>query len=122
MPNAVRQVLDVQVRLIDDMAGEEAVPFQLAKVLGEHFMGDVGHGALQIVEASRAPSPEQPEDQRFPFAAHDVNRELDRTGVGLLSPRKHFRTPCGRQRTGWCVDAPSVVEVNDSQYRDRRWK
>ena len=85
----MRQVLDLQVRSPDDMAGNEAVPFQLAKVLGEHFMSDVGHGALQIVEAPRAPSSEQPEDQRFPFAAHDVDRELDRTGVDLLSPRRH---------------------------------
>jgi hypothetical protein len=108
-----KTILDLQVRSTDDIAGDEAIPFQLSKLLGEHFVSDVGHSALQIVEAPRTPGSEQPEDQRFPFAAHDVDRELDRTRVSLLSPRRHVSPPVAGKRTGWCVDAPSVAIVND---------
>jgi hypothetical protein len=80
-----KRVLHLQARLTEDGARHKAIAFQLAEVLDEHLVSDVGDGSLQIVETLRTAVPEQPEDQRFPLAAYDVDRQLHGTGVGLLS-------------------------------------
>jgi len=85
-PKGGEAILHLQARL-DDGAGYKAIAFQLTQVLREHLMSDLGHGSLQIVEPSRLTVPEQPKDQRLPFAADNVDRQLHGAGVRLLSTR-----------------------------------
>ncbi len=55
--------------LIVDFALDDAVAFQLAQVLREHFMGDAGGEALEFAEAVDAVI-EAPQDPRLPFPAN----------------------------------------------------
>jgi hypothetical protein len=90
--------------------GHQAIALELAQMLGEHLVSDVGHGSLEIVEAAGPAAPKRPENQRFPFAADDVDRQLHRAGVCVLSSRRHCSVPSGAKRTAQCVD-PRYAEI-----------
>jgi hypothetical protein len=81
------------VRLAADAPRQQAIVLELTQMLSEHLMRDVGHRPLQIVEAPRLAVSEQSEDQRLPLAADNVDRQLDRAGVCVLSDRGHCSCP-----------------------------
>jgi hypothetical protein len=112
-------VVHVPVRVTDHAPGHQAIAFELTQVLGEHFVSDVGHCSLEIVEAARAAASERPEDQRFPFAADDVDRQLHWASVCVRSSRGHCSFPSGAKRTERCVDPRYDAIVNG--YEDADW-
>jgi hypothetical protein len=83
-------VVHVPVSVTDHAPGHQAIAFELTQVLGEHLVSDVGHCSLEIVEAAGSAASERPEDQRFPFAADDIDRELHRASVCVLSSQGHL--------------------------------
>jgi hypothetical protein len=105
-------VVHVSVGVTDHAPGHQAIAFELAQVLGEYFVSDVGHCSLEIVEAAGPAISERPEDQRFPFAADDVERQLHRASVCVLSSRRHCNVPSGAKRTERCVDPRDAAIVN----------
>lgn len=74
-----------------DLAVDDAVVFQLAKLLGQHAFTDVRNFAPQFPEAAGAiPQPEQNED--LPFAPDHFQRGFHRTVV----QGSRFRFFCSR--------------------------
>ena len=51
---------------------------KLAQMLGQHALRDVGHQAAKLVEATLI-APQVIQDQRFPAAADNPQRALNRT-------------------------------------------
>ena len=86
-------VVHVPVRVTDHNPMHQAIAFELAQLLAEHFVSDTRHRSLQIVEPPWPAASQQPEDQRFPLAADDVDRQLHRAGVCVLSERGHSSVP-----------------------------
>jgi len=64
-----------------DSALDEPIALELPQLLGQHLVTDAGDAGEQRVEPARAAA-QLPEDVRFPLAAHDVERESHRAGVG----------------------------------------
>ena len=53
-----------------NLAGDDAIPFQFAQLLRQHFLRDVGNAFPQFTETLR-PVHQIMEDNRLPFSAHD---------------------------------------------------
>ncbi len=49
---------------IEDFAGKDAIAFQLAQMLRQHFAGDAGNESLQFKKTAHAALTKMPEDQR----------------------------------------------------------
>src|SRR5262249_1245845 len=88
-PERRHRVLDARRDLRVEGARQEAVPLQVAELLGQHALADPGNQPAQLVEAERAPGDEGVDDGRLPLAgddAHDQLHPLD--GIGRAPPSR----------------------------------
>jgi uncharacterized zinc-type alcohol dehydrogenase-like protein len=73
-------VLDLGGDLGVDLAGDDAVALELAELVGEHPLGDVGEELSELSEAAGS-GEEVVEDHALPAAAEGVEEGLDGAGV-----------------------------------------
>jgi hypothetical protein len=60
-----------------NFARNDAVRFQLAQLLRQHFLGGIGQESAQLAEALGAVMNEVMNDDGFPFASQDIDGGTD---------------------------------------------
>jgi len=73
---ARERILNSRGHLREDFAVDHVVTLQLAKMLGEHFLGRAGDEPLQFAKAARVVF-EIKENERLPFSADNFGGEFD---------------------------------------------
>jgi hypothetical protein len=69
-------VFDAGRNLCVDLANDDVIAFELAELLGEHFLRWSGEQSLELVEAPD-PGLQVVENRRLPLASDDMSRERD---------------------------------------------
>ncbi len=81
-PKGRQSVLDTRRLCVEDATCEKPVALQGAQSLRQHSFGDIGHRALQIVEAPWAPG-EREQNQRRPLVPNVIEHAPDRTSAAI---------------------------------------
>jgi hypothetical protein len=88
-------IFDARRDLRKDLAADDVVRFELAKLLCKHFLCGTGNEAVQLTKAARAAF-EIVKNEGFPFTANDSGGETDRTIHRMHegSPRNQVTERC----------------------------